>query len=230
MSTLVTIFVIAAVIIYEAYNRLRQPPEVKSVLMMAIAFVGLSANVLVTWWLRRAQRTNINIRSAFWHALGMLWHLSELLLEVRLSCSLGSSGSTPWSSVLISLIILWAAWSIFREGFRVILEATPRDVDIMAMINSLKQIPGVRDVHDIHVWSISPELRAMNGHVLIEDVSTSECHCNTGQRIEKVVREQFHITHTTLQMECTEVQSGDLFCKSDRQDKSGEDKHAESKQ
>ncbi len=65
-----TIFVIAAVILYEAYNRFQQPPEVKSILMMIIAFVGLSANMLVTWWLRRAQRSNINIRSAFWHALG----------------------------------------------------------------------------------------------------------------------------------------------------------------
>ncbi len=112
----------------------------------------------------------------------------------------------PLVSVLISLIILFAAWSIFREGFRVILEATPSDVDIMAMINTLKQIPGVKDVHDVHVWSISPELRAMNGHVLIEDISTSQA-AEIRAKIEKVVREQFHIEHTTLQMECQKCDS-----------------------
>jgi cobalt-zinc-cadmium efflux system protein len=65
-----TIFIIAAVILYEAYRRFQQPPEVNSVLMMIVALVGLSANILVTIWLRREQRTNINIRSAFWHAMG----------------------------------------------------------------------------------------------------------------------------------------------------------------
>jgi cobalt-zinc-cadmium efflux system protein len=94
----------------------------------------------------------------------------------------------------------------------VILEATPKDVDVMAMINSLKQIPGVKDVHDIHVWSISPELRAMNGHILIEDISISQA-ADIRARAEKVVREQFHVNHTTLQMECQKCNSNALFCK-----------------
>jgi cobalt-zinc-cadmium efflux system protein len=206
-----TIFIIAGVIIYEAYNRFREPPEVKSLLMMVIAAIGLGANILVTLWLRKAQRSNINIRSAFWHALGDALASVAVIAGGAIILWTGQYWVDPLVSVLISLIILYAAWSIFREGFRVLLEATPTDVDILSMIKTLKQIPGVKDVHDVHVWSISPELRAMNGHILIEDISTSQA-AGIRAEIEKVVGEQYHIEHTTLQMECRRCRSDELFC------------------
>ena len=214
----VSIFVIAAVIIYEAYGRLREPPEVKSTLMMAVAIVGLAANILVTWWLRKAQRSNINIRSAFWHAFGDALASVGVIAGGIIIMLTGQFLVDPIISVLIALIILWSAWSIFREGFRVILEATPRDVDILKMIGALKSIEGVKDVHDVHVWSITPELRAMNGHILIEDISISDAAV-IRSRIEEVIRDQFHIEHTTLQMECQKCDPADLFCKLTENDK-----------
>ena len=214
----VSIFVIAAVIIFEAYGRLREPPEVKSTLMMAVAIVGLAANILVTWWLRKAQRSNINIRSAFWHAFGDALASVGVIAGGIIIMLTGQFLVDPIISVLIALIILWSAWSIFREGFRVILEATPRDVDILKMIGALKSIEGVKDVHDVHVWSITPDLRAMNGHILIEDISISDAAV-IRSRIEEVLRDQFHIEHTTLQMECQKCDPADLFCKLTENDK-----------
>ncbi len=208
------IFLIAAFILYEAYHRFQGPPEVKSQLMMIVALVGLGANIFVTTWLRKEQRGNINIRSAFWHALGDALASIGVIIGGLIILLTGQFWVDPLISVLISLIILWAAWSIFREGVRVLLEATPRDVDVIAMINALKQIPGVKDVHDVHVWSITPELRAMNGHVLIEDVQTSKAE-EIRARIEKVVREQFRVGHTTLQMECQKCESTGAFCRLD---------------
>jgi cobalt-zinc-cadmium efflux system protein len=117
----------------------------------------------------------------------------------------------PLVSILIGLIILYAAFSILREGVRVILEASPRDVNVLNMIEVLKKVPGVLDVHDIHVWSITPELRAMNGHILIEDIATSAGE-GIRREAEKILREQFNITHTTLQMESQKCQSSDAFC------------------
>jgi cobalt-zinc-cadmium efflux system protein len=210
-----TIFIIAAVIIYEAYHRFQQPPEVKSVLMMSVAFVGLAVNILVTFWLRAEQRSNINIRSAFWHALSDALASLGVIAGGLIILLTGQFIVDPIISVLISLIILYAAWSIFREGFRVILEATPSDVNIMEMVNTLKEIPGVKDVHDIHVWSISPELRAMNGHILIEDISTSEAAAIRAN-IEKEVRDKYRVEHTTLQMECQKCDANELFCKLDK--------------
>jgi cobalt-zinc-cadmium efflux system protein len=206
-----TILIIAAVIIYEAYNRFQKPPEVRSLLMLTIAFVGLAANLLVTFWLRKEQASNINIRSAFWHAMGDALASVGVIIGGAVILLTNQYWIDPLVSVLISLIILFAGWSIFREGFRVILEATPKDVDVLAMIKTLKQIPGVKDVHDVHVWSISPELRAMNGHILIEDISTSKA-ADIRARIENIVREQYHVEHTTFQMECQQCNTKDLFC------------------
>lgn len=206
-----TIFIIAAVILYEAYNRFQEPPDVNSRLMMIIALVGLAANVLVTFWLRREQQTNINIRSVFWHALGDALASLGVIIGGGIILLTGKFWVDPLVSVLISIIILYAAWSIFREGVRVILEATPSDVNVLEMINNLKQIPGVLDVHDVHVWSITPELRAMNGHVLIEDIPTSKAE-DIREQIEKVVREQYRVGHTTLQMECQKCSSSGAFC------------------
>jgi cobalt-zinc-cadmium efflux system protein len=207
----VTIFLIAAIILYEAYNRFQNPPEVKSVLMMSIAFVGLAANILVTWWLRKDQKTNINIRSAFWHAVGDALASVGVIIGGLIILLTGQLWVDPFVSVLISLIILFAAYSIFREGFRVILEATPEHIDVMALIETLKKVPGVKDIHDVHVWSITPEIHAMNGHVVTDDISTSE-GANIRAEIEKINREKFHIEHTTLQVECRKCDSNDLFC------------------
>jgi cobalt-zinc-cadmium efflux system protein len=207
----VAIVIIAAVILFEAYNRFQQPPEVKSTIMMGVAFIGLAVNVLVTWWLRKDQRININIRSAFWHAAGDALASVGVIIGGLIILLTGQMWVDPLISVLISLIIVGAAWSILREGLRVILEATPRDIDVLALIEALKQIPGIKDVHDVHVWSITSELHAMNGHVLVEDVSISK---STELRadIEKVAREQYHIEHITLQMESKKCDSGELFC------------------
>jgi cobalt-zinc-cadmium efflux system protein len=208
----VTIFIIAAVIIFEAYNRFQQPPNVHGELMMIIAAVGLAANLFVTLWLRKEQKANINIRSAFFHTAGDALASLGVIIGGAVILFTGKLWVDPLVSVVISLIILYSAWSILREGARVILEATPKDVDVLAMINTLKQIPGVLDVHDVHVWSISPELRVMNGHVLIRDISTSEGE-NIRTQIEKVVREKYRVGHTTLQMECQKCDSSEAFCK-----------------
>jgi cobalt-zinc-cadmium efflux system protein len=206
-----TIFAVGLIIIFEAYHRFQKPPEINSLLMMTVAVVGLLANLLVTWWLRKEQKSNINIRSAFWHSIGDALASVGVIAGGLIIFLTGQVWVDPLVSVLISLVILTAAWSIFREGMRVILEATPKDVDVLAMIDTLKKIKGVVDVHDVHVWSISPEIRAMNGHILINDMVTSQAAL-IREEIEAAVREQYHIEHTTLQMECLGCECNDTFC------------------
>lgn len=205
------IFVIAAVILFEAYHRFQQPPEVNSRLMMAIAAIGLAANIFVTAWLRREQRHNINIRSVFWHSFGDALASLGVIVGGLVITFTKEFWVDPLVSVLISLIILFAAWSILRDGVNVILEATPANLNVDNMIETLKKVPGVKDVHDIHVWSISPELHAMSGHLLIEDVLTSQAE-EIRTRAEKVVQDEYGIMHTTLQTECQACQSPDTYC------------------
>lgn len=206
------IFAIADVIFYEAYLRLQKPPEVKSLLMLSVAIIGLVANILVAFWLRKAQRANLLVRSAFWHVLGDTLGSVGVVIGGVIMLYTGRFLVDPIISAFIGFIILWAAWLILKEGIKVILEATPSQVDVKAMVNALNQIPGVKDVHDVHVWSISPELPAMSGHVLIDDVLISQA-ADIRQKIEDVLQQQFHIRHTALQMECEQCGCGDVFCR-----------------
>ncbi len=212
MINVISIFAIAVVVFYEAYRRLQQPPEVNSLLMLSVAVVGLSVNLFVAFWLRREQQGNINVRSAFWHAFGDALASIGVIIGGTIMLLSGWFWVDPIISVLIGFIIALAAWRILKEGLRVLLEATPQQVDIKEMLNTLNQITGVKDVHDVHVWSISPEVHAMSCHVLIDDLSTSQA---TGirQKIEDVLRQQFHIGHTALQMECQQCDSNDILCR-----------------
>ncbi|MFC1987946.1 cation diffusion facilitator family transporter [Chloroflexota bacterium] len=208
----ISIFAIAGIVFYEAYRRLQQPPEVNSVLMLSVATVGLGVNVFLAFWLRHEQHANLNVRSAFWHVLGdALASIGVIIGGVIIMLS-GWFVVDPIISILIGLIIIVSAWRILKEGLSVLLEATPQPVDVPEMIKTLNEIAGVKDLHDIHVWSISPEVYAMSCHVLIDDISISQA-AGIRQKIEDVLRQQFHIEHTVLQMECQNCGCEDLFCK-----------------
>ena len=207
----VSIFAIAGIVFYEAYNRFRQPPEVNSLLMLSVAVVGLGANILVAYWLRGEQKENLNVRSAFWHALGDALASIGVILGGIIILFTGWFIADPIVSVAIGIIILIAAWQIFREGIRVLLEATPPGIDVLNMVNELKRIPGIKDIHDVHVWSISPEIHAMSCHALIDDLSVSQA-AEIRKKIEQVLTKQFHIEHSTIQMECQQCDASEMFC------------------
>ncbi|MEE8471252.1 MAG: cation diffusion facilitator family transporter [Dehalococcoidia bacterium] len=203
---------IAAVIFYAASRRLQDPPEVDSALMLGVAVVGLAINAFVAFWLRSEQRTNINVRSAFWHAFGDALASIGVIIGAIIILVTGWFWADPIISVLIGVIIVLAAWGILKEGFRVLLEAAPHHVDVAEMVDALNRTPGVKDVHDVHAWSITPELHAMSCHVLIDDQHVSQA-AGIRERIEEVLRQQFAIKHTTLQMECQQCDADDVFCK-----------------
>jgi len=169
----VSIFAIAAVIFYEAARRWQQPPEVNSGLMLGAAIVGLGVNVFIAFWLRKEQRTNLNVRSAFWHVMGDALASVGVIIGAVIIMLTGWFIVDPIISMLIGLIITLAAWRILKEGLKVLLEATPQQVDVHRMVSALKKIKGVKDVHDVHVWSISPELHAMSCHIMVDDLPLS---------------------------------------------------------
>ncbi|UCG84653.1 MAG: cation transporter [Dehalococcoidia bacterium] len=206
-----SIFAIAGVIFYEAYRRLGEPPEINSPLMLSAAVVGLGINVFVASWLHREQKSNLNVRSAYWHALGDALASIGVIVGAIIIMIAGWYLADPIISLMIGFIIVLAAWRILREGMRVLLEATPPHVNTEEMVEALLRHPGVKDVHDVHIWSISPELHAMSCHVLIDDIPTSEAADIRGA-IQEVLRRQFDIDHVTLQMECEQCAANDLFC------------------
>ncbi len=205
-----SIFSISGVILYEAYRRWQQPPEVNSTIMLIIAVIGLAVNVFVAFWLRGEQK-NLNVRSAFWHVLGDALASVGVIGGAVIIMVTGIFVIDPILSAIIGLIIVVSGWGIFREGMRVLLEIAPSQIDVDKMVDTLQQIPGVRGVHDIHVWRVTPALHAMSGHVLIGDVPISQA-AGIQHEVEQVLRQQFDIEHSTLQFECQECGKNDLYC------------------
>ena len=207
-----SIFAIAVIVFFEAFRRLQEPPDVNSPVMLVVAAIGLGVNLFVASWLREEQKGNLNIRSAFWHALGDALASIGVIIGGFIILFTDIFIIDPIISMVIGIIIVLAAWSIFRDGLRVLMEATPKDIDIKKLVDNLKRITGVRDVHDVHVWSVSPEKHMMSCHVLIDDLRTSEAD-TIRSKIEKVLNEQFNIEHATLQMECRQCGNDDILCR-----------------
>jgi cobalt-zinc-cadmium efflux system protein len=123
----------------------------------------------------------------------------------------GANWLDPLVSVLIGVLILYNAWGILRETVDILLESTPRDVDIRKLVNEITEVEGVLGVHDLHVWSLTQNLRTMSAHILTEDISVSAGTEIQG-RINELVYHRYNIAHATLQLECVDCAQNSLYC------------------
>src|SRR5574341_1195818 len=157
-----TLALIALGIFAEAIRRLMHPPQVEETLLIgvgAVAFVVNAGTALLMW---RGSQRDINVRSAFVHLAGdTLSTLGAVAAGVVMRFT-GWMALDPLVSVLIGLLILRGAWQIIRETVDILLENAPRDIDMPGLVSDLKQLPGVRGVHDLHVWSITDHMRALS--------------------------------------------------------------------
>ncbi len=160
-------------IFYEAYQRLLAPPEVQDTLLIVTAFVALLVNAGTAWLVHSGHEHDLNQRSAFLHLAGDAVSSLGALAAGILIYFTGAYILDPLVSILIGVFILWNAWKIVRESVDILLEATPRNLDMNALVSDIQAIPGVRGIHDLHVWSINLQMRALSVHVLTDDVSIS---------------------------------------------------------
>ncbi|KTB47745.1 cation diffusion facilitator family transporter [Dehalogenimonas alkenigignens] len=207
----VLIFGIAGFIFFEAARRFQAPPEVDSPVMLGVAALGLAANLIVAFWLREAQKESLNIRSAFWHVLGDALASVGVIIGAIAIMLTGYSIIDAAISAIIGLIIAASAWGILAEGVKVILESAPAHVKLDDLAGDLRRIGGVQDVHDLHVWSLTPQLHALSCHIVIDDRLTSET-AHVRAEVETMLAEKYEITHTTLQLECQSCAPGGLLC------------------
>lgn len=206
----VSVVAIAGYIFHEALARLREPPQVNSLLMFGVALVGLVANLIVVFWLVQAQRQSLNVRSAFLHAWGDALASVGVLVSGIVIFFTGWFWVDPVASIFIGLVIAVSAWGIIREAVSIFLEAAPGHLNVQEMVKAVQGVPGVKDVHDLHVWTVAPRLHALSCHVLIEDQSLSE-GANILEKVKGVLEERFHIGHATVQLECDDC-GGSLYC------------------
>jgi cobalt-zinc-cadmium efflux system protein len=206
-----TLVLIAAGIFYEAYQRLLNPPQVEGGLMTAIAALAFVVNLGTALLVKPGSDHDLNQRSAFIHLAGdALSTLGALVAGVLIMLT-GWMILDPLVSVLIGLLIVWNAWLIIRESVEILLEGTPRDIDVQVMVKDIQQVPGVRGVHDLHVWSITQNMRALSAHVLVDDESIS-VGSGIQRQINDVLNTQYNIAHATLQLECVGCEPDTLYC------------------
>jgi cobalt-zinc-cadmium efflux system protein len=194
-----TLVLIALLIFYEAVERLYHPVAVKPGLMMVVAGVGVVLNGGITWLLMRSH-SDLNIRSVLIHEIGdTLATLAVILGGIGISLT-GRSYIDPALSIFIGGMILWSSFGIIKESLNILLEGTPRGIDLKAVEGTLRGISGVNNVHDLHIWSIGSETHALSCHIAIADIPPSESEAIMRQ-VRQVLAESFHIQHTTIQFE-----------------------------
>ncbi|MGA9813363.1 MAG: cation diffusion facilitator family transporter [Terriglobales bacterium] len=195
----VSLVAVSGFIFYEAFHRLQNPEQVRAGVMISVAAAGVVMNGVIALLLYRAGR-DVNIRSAFLHEIGDTLSTAAVIAGGWAIMSTGQYWIDSVLSVGIGVLILWSGFGIVRETLNILLEGTPRGVKLEQVEAAMRKIDGVNDVHDLHVWSIGSETRALSCHISIADIPPS-----VSERILRDVkdrlRQDFHIAHTTIQFE-----------------------------
>jgi cobalt-zinc-cadmium efflux system protein len=196
----VTLVGISLYIFYESYRRFQAPSVVNAPVMIGVAVVGLAMNGGISAALYRASKNDVNIRSAFVHMMGDALGSAGLLVGALLIRITGIAAIDPALSVLIGCLIVWTSWDVIQESLNILLEGLPRDMTLEHVIDEVRQVVGVIDVHDLHIWTLGPRMLAMSCHIRIADIPPSASN-EILRRVNHVLAEHFEIRHTTIQFE-----------------------------
>jgi len=199
----VVLFGVAAVIVVEAISRIAAPPEVAGLPMLAIAAVGLVVNLVSLRLLHAGAQRSLNLRGAYLEVLGDMLGSVAVIVAAVVIIATGWAPADPIASVLVALLIVPRTWSLLREAVEVLLQATPRDVDLGEVRRHLLQAGGVADIHDLHAWTLTSGKRVVSAHVVIESdadppvVLDELCAC---------LSDDFDFEHSTIQLESIDRQ------------------------
>jgi cobalt-zinc-cadmium efflux system protein len=196
-----TLVVLSAWIAIAAIHRLSAPVEVQPRLMIYVAAVGVLMNGAVAAMLWRYSG-DVNIRSVFLHMLGDTLSTAAVIVGGAGILFTGMTWIDPVLSILIAVMILWSSVGIIRETLNILLEGTPRNVQLSTVREAMQSIAGVVNVHDLHIWSLGSHSHALASHVTIAEMPMSECS-SILDAINCALKERFHIQHTTIQFETT---------------------------
>jgi len=194
-----TLILLAAWIGLSAIHRLYAPVTVHPKMMMFVAAAGVLMNGAIAGLLWKFSG-DINIRSVFLHMLGDTLSTAAVIAGAAGILLSGMTWIDPLLSLLIAGMIVWSSVTIVRETLNILLEGTPSAVELAHVRTAISTVPGVLDVHDLHVWSLGSASHALASHVTIPEMPLSECS-SILDAINCALRDRFHITHTTIQFE-----------------------------
>jgi cobalt-zinc-cadmium efflux system protein len=200
-----TLLVLGLLIVYEGIRRLIEPPEVGGTIVLVVALVGVVINVIATVVLHGADRTSLNVEGAYQHVLTDLAAFIATAIAGAVILLTGWDRADGVASLFVAAVMLRAAWGLLRDSGRIFLEAAPRGIDVDAVGAAMIAVPGITEVHDLHVWEVTSGFPALSAHVLVG--TDDDCH-RARMGLEVVLHDRFGIEHTTLQVD---HEGGDLL-------------------
>lgn len=195
------LFGVAAYVLYEAFRRLMEPPEVASGLMLVFALIGGGANLFSLFMLRNAQGESLNMRGAYLEVLGDLLGSVAVVVAAIIIAVTGQTIADPIASAVIGLLILPRTWSLLREALDILLEATPRGMNLAEVRDHLLRAEGVDDIHDLHAWTITSGMRVASAHVVLRDGANP---AKVLEELNECLATDFDVEHSTLQLETSD--------------------------
>ena len=205
-----TLWAIAAYILFQAYRRLAEPPEVLSGPMIIIALVGLLGQIAAAMILRASAKDSLNVHAAFLHVATDAVQSIGIIVAGLLMLRFGWYIADPIISAIIALLIIYTGGRIVLQATHVLLEASPSDLDVVALQESLWRVQGVQSVHDLHVWTITSGYHAMSAHVVLTDSVTPQQGQRVLAQLRDVATHEYGIGHVTIQ-----IDGGSLKCQED---------------
>jgi cobalt-zinc-cadmium efflux system protein len=199
----VTLLVISFLIVYKAYFRLFDPPEINSGMMLIVAVSGLFVNLASAYFLHQSQASSINIRGALLHVMGdALGSVAAIIAGVLMLVKRWYL-TDPITSIVVAILILYSAWLLLRDSVDILLEGTPVHINLKEIHESLCKVDGVDSIHDLHVWTLTSGLHAMSCHAVL---CGHPDHHQVLEKLSQIVRHQYEIEHTTIQLEEVSLQ------------------------
>lgn len=198
LANAVVLIVISLYVLYEAYERFRDPPKVESQTMLLVAALGLVINVAGMLVLRKGSGESLNMKGAYFEVLSDMLTSIGVLVAGGIMWATGWYYADPLISAGIGLFIFPRTWLLLKDAVGVLLEGTPSDVNIAALREGVGAVPGVAGVHDLHVWSLTSGVNAMSAHVVLAEGFAYDAVLAS---VREFIHEKFKIEHTTVQVE-----------------------------
>ncbi len=211
LANALTLVAIGAVIIWEAIHRCFEPRPVESGPMIVVALIAVVLNGLISVWLRSGAKHDLNIRSAYLHMLGDAVSALGVVAAGIFVAVTGNPIADPLISIVIGVFIVWSSWGIITEALHVLMEGTPKGLDMAALEQSIKNMPGVLGVHDLHAWSVASNMLSFSCHIVVAE-QTVKSGEQILRSVAEMVRHDHGICHTTIQVEVEGCATDELYC------------------
>lgn len=194
----VGLWVVSAFFVVEAVRRVRDPPEVVGQVVFAVGAFTLVVNLGLAWLLARGRESNLNVHSAYLHVLSDVLGSAGAMVAGALIWAFGWTWADPLLTLVVTGIIVAGTWRLTRRTLHILLEGTPEETDTVAVRRDVLEVPGVREVHDLHVWSLTTGVHSMSAHLVVDDASRGP---DIARRVREVLQTRHALDHVTLEIE-----------------------------